>query len=190
MTISPQDDYRGTRAHRPDLDWSQIRESVLMLELMAGLVRAAMRDSDNSVAELAISFSTIADHTFTLSEAIDKLPDTPGVGEQKATLSASMTEMRSMLNRAIVAFQFYDRLVQRLSHVVDGQADFAEIVGNPRQLYDPQAWLNLHERIRKSFSMQEEHMLLDAVLKGAPVEQAISAYLKHLQAQDNEIELF
>ncbi|GAA5159317.1 hypothetical protein [Viridibacterium curvum] len=190
MTSSPPADYRGTRAHRPDLDWSQIKESVLMLELMAGLVRAAMRDSENSVTELATSFSAIADHTFALSEVIEKLPDTPEVSEHKATLGGSMSEMRNMLNRAIVAFQFYDRLVQRLSHVVDGQADFAEIVGDPRKLYNPEAWLSLHERIRKSFSMQEEHTLLEAVLKGVAVEQAISDYLKLLHEQNNEIELF
>lgn len=184
------DEYRGTRAHRPDLDWSQIRESVLMMEVMAGLVMAAMRDSDNSVAVLASNFSTIAQHSFTVSEAVDALPETPELAAQKALLVGSMGEMRSMINDSVVAFQFYDRLVQRLAHVVQGQSDFAEIVGDKSQLYNPDAWLALHGRMRKSFSMQEEHLLLDGVLKGMPVDQAISQYMSVLAEQDNEIELF
>jgi hypothetical protein len=184
------DKYRGTRADRPDLDWSQIRETVLMLEAMAGLVMAAMRDSDNSVAVLASSFSTIAQQSFTMSEAVEALPNTPELAAQKSLLVSSMSEMRSMINESVVAFQFYDRLVQRLAHVVQGQADFAEIVGDKSQLYNPDAWLGLHERMRKSFSMQEEHLLLEAVLKGVPVDQAISHYLSVLQEQNNEIELF
>ena len=51
---------RGTRAHTPDLDWSQIRETVLMLELAAGQVDAAMRDSNSSVDTLMDTFTSMA----------------------------------------------------------------------------------------------------------------------------------
>jgi len=190
MTPDVPEDYRGTRAHRPDLDWSQIRETVLMLELMAGQVMAAMRDSDSSVAVLATSFTAIAEHSSNVAEAVSKLPDTPELAEQKSALTDTSRELQGMINQAVVAFQFYDRLVQRLSHVVQGQADFAEIVGDQGKLYNPASWLSLHDRIRKSFSMQEEHSLLDAVLQGMPVEQAIANYMQTLQEQDNEVELF
>ena len=33
----------GTSAHMPDLNWSQVRETVLMLELSAAQIEAAMR---------------------------------------------------------------------------------------------------------------------------------------------------
>ena len=51
---------RGTEAHAPDLAWSQVRETVLMLELAAGQVDAAMRDSNASVNVLTESFTAMA----------------------------------------------------------------------------------------------------------------------------------
>ena len=36
---------RGTSAHMPDLNWSQVRETVLMLELAAVQIESAMKDS-------------------------------------------------------------------------------------------------------------------------------------------------
>ena len=38
-TLSP----RGSTAHQPDLNWSQVRETVLMLELSAVQIEAAMK---------------------------------------------------------------------------------------------------------------------------------------------------
>ena len=36
---------RGTSAHMPDLNWSQVRETVLMLELSAVQIEAAMKET-------------------------------------------------------------------------------------------------------------------------------------------------
>jgi phospholipid N-methyltransferase len=40
---------RGTSAHMPGLNWSQVRETVLMLELSAAQIEAAMKDSNSSM---------------------------------------------------------------------------------------------------------------------------------------------
>lgn len=183
-------DYRGTRAHRPDLAWSQIRETVLMLELMSGQIMAAMRDSDSSVDVLATTFTGMAGYVNTIVDMAHQLPNTPEVAGQKAALTNISEHVQSMVNQAVVAFQFYDRLVQRLSHVVTGHAEFSDIVGDVQQLYNPGAWVAMQQRIRASFSTPEEHALLDAVLNGMPVEQAIESYLVSLKKGDNEIELF
>lgn len=51
---------RGTSAHMPDLDWSQVRETVLMLELSAVQIETAMKDSNSSVEVLTDSFTSMA----------------------------------------------------------------------------------------------------------------------------------
>lgn len=192
MSDEPENakEYRGTRAHRPDLDWSQVRETVLMLELMSGQIMAAMRDSDKSVDVLATTFTGMAGYVNTIVDMVHQLPNTPDVAGQKAALSNIAEHVQSMVNQAVVAFQFYDRLVQRLSHVVTGHSEFSDIVGDSRQLYNPAAWVAMQNRIRASFSTREEHALLDAVLNGMPVEEAIESYLASLKQRDNEIELF
>jgi hypothetical protein len=51
MSAPFQGELHGSTAHAPDLDWSQVRETVLMLHLAAGQVEAAMRESTASVEE-------------------------------------------------------------------------------------------------------------------------------------------
>ena len=51
---------RGTSAHMPDLNWSQVRETVLMLELAAVQIESAMKDSNASVEVLTNSFTSMA----------------------------------------------------------------------------------------------------------------------------------
>ena len=70
-----QGEMRGTRAAAPDLDWSQVRETVLMLELAAGQVDAAMRDSNSSVDTLMDTFTSMADTLATIDVALGTLPE-------------------------------------------------------------------------------------------------------------------
>ena len=183
--------YRGTRAHKPDLDWSQIRETVLMLELMSGQIMAAMHDSDKSIEVLTNTFTGMAGYMNTILGIAHDLPNTPELSAQKTALSNVAEHVASIVNQSIVAFQFYDRLVQRLSHVVNGHAEFSNIVGDTSRLYNPAAWVQLHQGIRATFSTPDERALLDAVLmEGMPVEQAIETYLAKINKGENDVELF
>ena len=71
---------RGTSAHMPDLNWSQVRETVLMLELAAVQIETAMKDSNSSVEILTDSFTTMAGYMRMISETVQSLPDQGEVG--------------------------------------------------------------------------------------------------------------
>ena len=58
MTVS--EDRRGSSAHSPDLDWSQVRETVLMLELAVGQIESALKEGNSSVEVLTDSFTSMA----------------------------------------------------------------------------------------------------------------------------------
>ena len=51
---------RGTRVHSPEQDWSHVHETMLMLELAAGQIDAAMTKSASSVDVLTGTFTAIA----------------------------------------------------------------------------------------------------------------------------------
>ncbi|GAA5173752.1 hypothetical protein GCM10025771_01720 [Niveibacterium umoris] len=182
--------YRGTRAHRPDLDWSQVRETVLMLELAAGQIMAALRDSDNSVDSLAETFTGMAGYVRSLADIAGQLPDSQELAGAKQMLGYVSEQVGTMVNQAVVAFQFYDKLTQRLSHVVNGLSEVSGIIDDKRRLYVPDEWAALQERIRSKFSTAEERSLCEAVLAGMPVEEALENYLASLKRASNEIELF
>jgi len=180
----------SSTASRPDLDWSQVRETMLMLELMAGQIMAAMRDSDNSVDVLAGTFTGMAGYMHTIVETSRQLPALPEIAGQKQALVNVAEQVESMVSHAVVSFQFYDRLVQRLSHVVNGLSEVTGIVADQRKLYNPDSWADLQERIKAKFSTPEEHRLFEAVMMGVPVEEALETYTASLQSSDSSIELF
>jgi hypothetical protein len=184
------DPRRGTGAKRPDLDWSQVRETILMLELLTGQIMAAMRDSDSSVDVLAGTFTGMAGYVHTIVETARQLPNTPEIAGQKQALGNVAEQVETMVNQAVIAFQFYDKLVQRLSHVVNGLGEVSGIIADQRKLYNPVEWAGLQDRIRAKFSTAEERALFESVMSGTPIEKALEIYMASLHHASNEIELF
>ncbi|MBA3033215.1 MAG: hypothetical protein KKF85_08445 [Gammaproteobacteria bacterium] len=189
-----QDITRGTSAHAPDLDWSQVRETVLMLELAAGQVEAAMKDSNNSVDVLADTFTSLVDTLQVIDAAISTLPDTIGNGLVKAEIQANSQLVSSKVHQAIVAFQFYDKLIQRLEHVCHGLAGLSELVADQQRLFKPAEWKALQDGILAKYTMAEERVMFQSVLAGATVKEALETYmaarLQDIRSHGGEIELF
>jgi len=121
---------KKSRAGSPDLDWSQVRETVLMLELAAGQVEAAMKDSNSSVEVLTDTFTSLANTLQLIDAAVGTLPDTVGNGLVKVEIQDNTRLVAEKVHHAIVAFQFYDKLVQRLDHVCHGLAGLSALVSD------------------------------------------------------------
>lgn len=176
-------------AARPDLDWSQIRETILMLNLAIAQMEMALRDSGDSVGVLTHSFTHMHDSLTGLLEAARDLPASPA----RQTLLARGAGISDEVQQAVVAFQFYDRLSQRLGHVSDSLAELTAIVGDAVRLYNPQAWHDLQEKIRSKYSMEDEKLMFDTLLKTGDVQQALEQFAAARQEQPggaSDIELF
>lgn len=184
----------GTRARMPDLDWSQVKETVLMLELAAGQVEAAMRESNTSVEVLTDTFTSLAETLQIIDAAVSTLPDTIGNGLVKAEIQDNTHLVSKKIHDAIVAFQFYDKLAQRLAHVCHGLEGLSGLVSDKRRLFQPHEWVGLQDMIRSKYTMTEERAMFDAVVHGMPVEQALEHYMqvrmKEVADSGGEIELF
>jgi hypothetical protein len=184
----------GSRARAPDLDWSQVRETVLMLELAAGQVEAAMSESNTSVEVLTDTFTSLADTLQTIDVAVCTLPDTVGNGLVKAEIQDNTRLVASKIRHAVVAFQFYDKLVQRLAHVCHGLEELSKLVSDERRLYQPREWVELQDMIRSKYTMTEEREMFDAVIHGMSVDRALENYMqarmKQVEDSGGEVELF
>lgn len=181
---------RGTSAHMPDLNWSQVRETVLMLELSAVQIEAAMKDSDSSVEVLTNSFTTMAAYMRTISDTIQTLPDQGEVGIAKQSLNGVSEHVSGMVRQAIIAFQFYDKLVQRLSHVGLGLGDLSDLVADGQRLYNPNEWVALQNKIRTKYTTREELAMFEAVMQGMPVQEAVDRFMAEMKEKSDDIELF
>ena len=185
---------RGTEAHAPDLAWSQVRETVLMLELAAGQVEAAMKDSNSSVSVLTDTFTSMASTLEMIESALATLPDSVGNGLVKSEIRDGTRTIAEKVHQSIIAFQFYDKLVQRLDHVCHSLSGLTGVVSDKARLYNPAEWVDLQAQIRSKYTMEEERAMFDAVLRGMSVPDALENYMhvRMQQVEDSggEVELF
>jgi len=180
----------GTRVHSPDLNWSQMHETVLMIELAASQIEAAMKDSNNSVEVLADVFTTMAGYMRMIGDAVATLPDAGKISDTKATLLGATENVSGMVQKAIIAFQFYDKLVQRLAHVNHSLASLSSLVSDSSRIYSPYEWVALQQKIRSKYSMREETEMFDAVLNGMPVHEALDKFMDERKERSDDVELF
>ena len=68
----PQKINAPSNANHPDLDWSQIREAVKMLNLAVAQIEHSMRVGEDSVQTLTDSFTTMAGYVKSLDTAISE----------------------------------------------------------------------------------------------------------------------
>ena len=188
--MSTAEERRGSSAQTPDLDWSQVRETVLMLELAVGQIDAAMKEGGSSVEVLTDSFTSMAGYMRLMGNALEKLPDSPATAELKATLIDQASEVSSRVQRSIIAFQFYDKLSQRLAHVSLSLEALGGLVTDQRKIYSPFEWVALQEKIRAKYSTREEIEMFNAVMQGMPVKEALEQYKAEMKDKGDDVELF
>lgn len=182
---------RGTSAHAPDLNWSQVRETVLLLELASAQIESAMKDSNASVDVLTESFTSMAGTMRMMTEMLAAMPADCQDTETRQSLLGAADHVSGMVHQAIIAFQFYDKLVQRLGHVTHSLGDLSMLVGDQRRLYNPQEWVDLQGRIRAKYTTADECTMFEAVMSGTPVAEAVANYVDAMKSkQGDDIELF
>ncbi|CDI01242.1 MAG: hypothetical protein WAU60_13780 [Candidatus Competibacter denitrificans] len=196
-----QDSLSGSTARNPDLDWSQIRETILMLALSVAQIEMSMRDSDGSVEVLSNSFTSMAGQVKMIERTAASLPESAETTEARAAIIENCASVGDMMRSAIVAFQFYDKLTQRLNHVTSSLGSLADLISDVRRLYNPYEWLGMQEKIRSRYTMEEERLMFEAIMQGKTIKQALVLYVQAMEEKkhktgsggaspDEEVELF
>jgi hypothetical protein len=171
-----------------DLGWSQASETILMLYLAIAQLEMAMRDSGGSVDVLTSTFTSIYGNLMGLVDTARTLPESP----IKDSIQSIGNGISGQMQQTIVAFQFYDRLSQRLSHVSHSLEDLSRIVSDPARHNNPAAWQELQQKIRSKYTMEEEKIMFDTVLATGDVRLALDQFVKRKQeeAGSSDVELF
>lgn len=183
----PNHNYLPSSANNPDLEWSQVRETVLMLNLAMAQIGNAMKDGDESINTLTESFTTMMDNMAKIHAACDALPASPA----RAAIMENDNAASERIQAVIVAFQFYDKLSQRLTHLTDSLAALAELVATPEQLHNPHAWRGLQDMIKSKYTVEADRAMFEAILQGKTVTEAIRLAAQHPAAKPvDDIELF
>lgn len=170
----------------PDLDWSQVRETVKLLNVSATQVDVLLKESEVSVNTLTDSFTDIVDSMQAITNYLLALE----TSENKDEALACCSETKDKIQAAIIAFQFYDRMQQCLQHVTSNLRGLSKLVEIPERLYNPVEWNDFQKQIRSRFTMESEKLMFDAILQGKSIDDAIAAKNALQKAQADDIELF
>lgn len=188
----------ASTAKNPDLDWSQISETVAMLALTVAQIETSMNEGDQSVNQLTESFTELATHNQEIIQEATKLDDQiPHEADIKARMLAAAEGLEDKVQKAVTAFQFYDRLSQRLDHASHNLEKLGHLVADPQERYQPGAWKGLQESIKSSYTMEAERIMFEHIMRGHSVSEALEIYRHHFEKNkdeqfdtDDEIELF
>lgn len=154
------------------------------LGLCEAQMESALSDSDVAVDALVKAFTSLAESTRVITAMAENLPP-----EAKALLGDALQQQVENLARqtatSIIAFQFYDKLTQRLGHVRYSLSTLAMFVCDRSQTADPNQWERLLKTLRRLYRTDEERQIFQMVIDGKPLDET---------APDNdstcEVELF
>lgn len=176
-----------SRSQQPDLDWSQVRETIKLLAVSVAQVDSSIKAGDESVNALAGSFTGMVDGMTAIHGILSAQPPS----EARDVGLFHCESIQQTINSSIIAFQFYDRLSQCLQHTTEGLKGLSSLIDTPNRLYNPFEWHQFQEQIRARYTMESEKIMFDAVHQGKTIEEALKLAAEFdQQGDDDEIELF
>lgn len=183
MSTSPA---KSTPAPAPTLERGEPEHHLARtLGLCEAQMESALNDSDVAVDALVKAFTGLAESTRSITAMAQNMPP-----EVKALLGDGMQQQAESIARqiasAVVAFQFYDKLTQRLGHVRYSLSTLALFVCDRTQAAEPDQWDRLLKTLRRLYRTEEERQIFQMIMDGMPMESAV------LPANDqaSEVELF
>ena len=158
------------------------------LNLGVAQLDAAVRESDTQVDKIAQCLAALATDLQQLEARAQ--------AEAAAKCTDLATSIRASVQAAVKALQFYDKLIQRLTHVRAGLAIPADATTDPTATATATAsatidWNGILDQVRARYSMVEERVLFDFMMRGLRAEQMLKALQSLREASaPGELELF
>ena len=161
-----------------------MQETVLMINVAVARIEHAMIEGNDSVNTLSQSFVDIVNTAKQIGLDAEKLEDSA----TKTTIRDNCQSISRGMQGSIIAFQFYDKLSQRLTHVSRSLGDLNEILKDRSKINQQKEWLELQDAIRSKYILDADHEMFNNVLSGMSIEEALIIALK--KTQEDDIELF
>jgi hypothetical protein len=175
-----------------DTELGHESEMAEMIRLAVAQIEMALLEGDESLDTLSQFFSSMFAGVDNISKDISRLDKEADLVSLKSSMLEHCDSIRSRMNTVIIAFQFYDRLSQRLGHVSGSLDSLAGLFDLPQHLSYPNALKELRERVRKEYSLEEERILFEALQDGCSVQEALRrcADRRNTKGAGCDVELF
>jgi hypothetical protein len=166
---------------------SHSANQVTLLQLAAAQLALSLKETEQPFDDLSKLFIEIVEG-YNAIEGLIGSQDQQDIDK----LQYLHSETQSRVRNAIVDFQFYDRMTQRLQHIMGNIQDAIKAL-DAKHNGDDAEWNSIFERIEKSYTMREEKQLFDSIRSGEGFESAVQSLIEQTfkkEAVESEIELF
>lgn len=167
-----------------DDNWSQIRETVLIINVAAARIEHAMTDGDDSVSILSQSFVDMVKSAQQITLDAEDLDESPA----RNKIEKECLEISQQIQNSVIAFQFYDKLSQRMTLISKALHSLTEVLKDNSKTHEQEEWKNLQDTIRSKYTLDADQEMFDAVINGMPIEEALKVAIK--KTTEHEIEFF
>jgi hypothetical protein len=160
-----------------------------MLGLCEAQMESALHESDIAVDALIKAFTCLVDATRAVSTLTENLP--PQIKESIASdIDHQIAAISKQMGAAVMAFQFYDKLTQRLGHVRYSLSTLALFVCDRNQSNQPDQWKRLLNTLRRLYKTEEERQIFQMIMDGIASETSPQAVPPVEETQAGAVELF
>jgi hypothetical protein len=156
-----------------------------MLGLAASQIDEALHEGDASIDALTGSITELMETVRCIDEHAEISFEISGLPED-SPLHRFDGRIVDYVQNVVMALQFYDRLSQRMRHVVEGLEGLGGLTGAPERFNQAGAWQQLLDDVCARHSTREERQLFDRLLSDAPLVYVA----KDTPDGDDDIELF
>ncbi|HEY8539195.1 MAG TPA: hypothetical protein VIL28_10035, partial [Steroidobacteraceae bacterium] len=134
-----------------------------LLGLCEAQMESALQESDRAVDTLIKAFGGLVEVTRSLSTMAANLPPEVKAGIAQ-DLDRQLATMSQQMGTAVMAFQFYDKLTQRLGHVRYSLSTLALFACDRTQMNQPEQWTRLLNTMRRLYRTEEERQVFSAIM--------------------------
>ncbi|WP_319557954.1 hypothetical protein [Thiomicrorhabdus sp.] len=164
----------------------EVQQTILVLNLSVAQIDLSITEGDNSVNALIDSFSYMSQHIEHIQELGKGLRQ--DISDEETSLKNALLtqaeDLAAKMQQAIIAFQFYDKLSQRLEHVSYGLSGLAEIVSHEMRVKSAEEWEAFKASVRKGTTMREEEELFELIFdQHIPSDEAIEIMKDRMRAR-------
>jgi 6-pyruvoyl-tetrahydropterin synthase len=168
------------------LEWKELSQTIMALNLSIAQIDLSMTEGSYSIDTLIDTFNFMREGLDRLNHSVlnDEIQD---VAELKLRLLQESQVLSEKVTASIVAFQFYDKLSQRLQHVSKSLSSLSDIISHEERTVDEAKWNSFLEKMAKYATMREEYELYELIFtQGLSGEQAIEVMKDRMRARMEE----
>lgn len=166
-----------------------------MLALCEAQMDAATEDADAAVEMLAQAFTDLVGTARKLQTVTAQIANAGSDSKSLREVQERCSALSRQATAAVVAFQFYDKLSQRLGHVRYSLSTLALFLCDPPNSQKPEHWDKLLTTLGRLYRTAEERAVFDAVAGtlslAVPESESESENLaKRADSSNGSVELF